>query len=77
MTYFDKQREVVFQERRNTGTAWTNNKEFDRNGYLIVKDLWDPEELYHPLPNIRGQVNYYNNNVEDCRHIEVEGQVEG
>ena len=77
MTFFNKQRDVVFRERKNTGTTWTNNKEFDRNGYLIVKDLWDPEELYHPLPNIRGQVNYYNNNVEDCRHIEVEGQVEG
>ncbi len=77
MTFFEDDRKVVFQERRNTGTSWTNNKEFDRNGYFIVKDLWDPEELYHPLPNIRGQLNYYNNNIEDCKHIEVEGQVEG
>ncbi len=74
MTFFDQQRRVVFQERRNTGTARTNNKEFDKNGYLVLKDLWDPEELYHPLPNMRGQLNYYNNDVENFRHIEVEGQ---
>ncbi len=36
--------QVVLQERLNTGTAWTRNKSFDKNGYLVVKDLWDPEE---------------------------------
>ena len=77
MTYFDKQREVVFQERRNTGTSFTNNDKFEKDGYLVLKDLWDPEELYYPVPNMRGQLNYYNNNVENFRHIEVEGQVEG
>ena len=45
MTYFDKQREVVFQERRNTGTSFTNNDKFEKDGYLVLKDLWDPEEL--------------------------------
>ena len=77
MTYFDKQREVVFQERRNTGTSFTNNDKFEKDGYLVLKDLWDPEELYHPVPNMRGQLNYYNNNIENFRHLEVEGQVEG
>ena len=36
--------DVMVQERKNTGTAWSNNKEFEKDGYLIVKDLWDAEE---------------------------------
>ena len=40
----------VSREATNTGTAWTRNEDFDKNGYLVVKDLWDPEELYHPVP---------------------------
>ena len=42
--------QLMFQEKRNTGTVWTNNKDFDKNGYFVVKDLWDVEELYHPVP---------------------------
>ena len=55
--------QLMFQERENTGTAWTRNKDFDKNGYLVVKDLWDPEELYHPVPELRGQLNYYDKAV--------------
>ena len=42
--------QLMVQERRNTGSAWTRNESFEKNGYLIIKDLWDPEELYHPVP---------------------------
>ena len=41
-------------ERRNSGT-WTRNDKFEKDGYLVVKDLWDAEDLYHPLPDIKGQ----------------------
>ena len=51
--------QLMMQERQNTGTAWTRNQSFDKNGYLVVKDLWDPEELYHPVPEKKGQYNYY------------------
>ena len=51
--------QLTMQERRNTGTAWTRNESFEKNGYLVVKDLWDPEELYHPVPEQKGQYNYY------------------
>ena len=27
--------QLMFQERQNTGTAWTRNEEFDKNGYLV------------------------------------------
>ena len=37
------------QERRNSGTAWTRNDKFEKDGYLVVKDLWDAEDLYHPF----------------------------
>ena len=37
--------QLMMQEKQNSGTVWTRNKSFDKNGYLVVKDLWDPEEL--------------------------------
>ena len=69
--------QLLFQERQNTGTAWTRNEKFEKDGYLIVKDLWDPEELYHPVPELRGQLNYWDDNPEHFNHTPVEGQVEG
>ena len=69
--------QVAFQERVNSGTAWTHNKSFEKNGYLVIKDLWDPEDLYHPLPKLKGQLNYWDKNPENFNHIEVENQVEG
>ena len=65
------------KERLNTGTSWTRNEDFDKNGYLVVKDLWDPKELYSPVPELRGQLNYWDKNPEHFSHIEVERQVEG
>jgi hypothetical protein len=69
--------QLMFQEKQNTGTAWTRNEKFDKDGYLVVKDLWDSEELYHPLPEVRGQLNYWDKNPENFTHNEVENQVEG
>jgi hypothetical protein len=31
-------------------------KNLIKNGYLVVKDLWDPEELYHPVPERKRSV---------------------
>ena len=69
--------QLAFQERMNTGTAWTRNDKFEKDGYLKVDDLWDPLELYHPVPDIRGQLNYWDKNPEHFNHQEVEQQVEG
>ena len=65
------------QERRNSGTTWTRNDKFEKDGYLVVKDLWDAEDLYHPLPDIKGQLNYWNKDVTKFNHNPVEGQVDG
>ena len=69
--------QLLYQERMNTGTSWTHNEQFEKDGYLVVKDLWDKDELFHPLPEVRGQLNYWDNNVENFNHQPVEQQVEG
>ena len=69
--------QLLQQEYNNTGTSWTRNEFFDRNGYLIIKNLCDPQELFHPVPELRGQINYRSKKLDDFVHQEVENQVEG
>ena len=38
--------QLQFQEKLNSGTSWTRNEEFDKNGYLIIHDLWGAEDLF-------------------------------
>ena len=30
--------QLMFQEKMNTGTTKTNNKQFEKDGYFVVKD---------------------------------------
>ena len=69
--------DIMTQEKRNTGTSRTYNDQFEKDGYLVVKDLWDPEELYHPCPKDRGQLNYWGTSLDQFTHTQVEQQVEG
>ena len=69
--------QLQWQERTNTGTTWTHNEEFDKNGYIVLKNLWSVDELYHPLPPERGQINYWGKNMDQFNHDPVEQQVEG
>ena len=69
--------QILQQEYNNTGTSWTRNEFFERNGYIIIKNLCDPKKLFHPVPELRGQLNYKSKDLDDFTHIEVEGQVEG
>ena len=69
--------ELLDQERRNTGTAWTRDDYFEKHGYLVIKNLWNPEELYREVPSIRGQVNYWGKGLDQYNFIENEMQVEG
>lgn len=71
------EQELQFQERRNSGTSWTRNEQYDKDGYLVVKNLWDKDELYAKCPEIRGQLNYWDNNPENFNHIPDEQQVSG
>ena len=71
------EREILIAERQNTGTAWTKNDFFEKNGYLVIKDLWNPDELYHPVPHVRGQYTWWGPKADQYTHIETEQQVEG
>ena len=69
---------LIQQEWNNAGTAWTRNEQFDKDGYLPVKELWDPKELYHPVPSERGQFTWWGKELDQFeRSSEVETQVEG
>lgn len=69
--------QLIFQEKKNTGTTWTHNNIFDKNGYLTIRDFWNPKELYHSVPEEKGQYNYWDNNPEHFNYVDVEQQVEG
>ena len=67
---------LLQDERIKSGTAWTRNEFFEKNGYVIIKDLWDPEELYHPVPRERGLMHFYGS-LDKFAHNTEEGQVPG
>ena len=65
------------QERLNTGTSWTNNEQFDKDGYIVVKNLWDANELFVEVPTERGTFNYWGTKEDQFTHTPLENQVEG
>ena len=67
---------LKFTERRNTGTAWTRNDKFEKDGYLVLRNVVDPENLYHPVPSERGMIHYAGS-VDKFEHVENEVQVPG
>ena len=69
--------QLNYQERVCTGTSWTRNEQFEKDGYLVVKNLWDPKDLYRDVPLIRGQINYWGKKLDQYQHVPLEGQVEG
>ena len=73
-----EEQQLVYQEWRNSGTTWTRNEQFDKDGYYVVKNLWDPEKLYDPLPQQRGQFSWWGKKIDQfTQESEVETQVEG
>jgi hypothetical protein len=70
------QDQIDFQERLNANTSPTNNEQFDKDGYLVIKNLWDPKDLYCEPPKVKGQYNYFGK-LDKFYHIQSENQVEG
>lgn len=68
--------QIEYQTKVNRGTAKTNNSVFERDGYLLIRDLIDPKELICEVPKERGQLSYFGK-VEKYSHVPVEQQVEG
>lgn len=50
---------------------------FDKHGYMIIKNLYDPKELFHPVPKERGQMNWWGKNINEFTHCPDEMQVPG
>ena len=69
--------QLIHQEKKTSGTAWTRNEEFEKNGYLKIEDLYNPEELYHPLPAARGTLKYWGDNPDNFINVGDEPQVKG
>ena len=70
--------EVIKNEYENQGTSWTRNEFFDTNGYLIIKNLCDPEKLFHSVPKERGLFNWKGSDkLDKFTYEEVETQVNG
>ena len=67
--------QIIMQERKNTGTAWTRNDSFDKNGFLLIKNLWSVDALYHSVPPLKGQYNFYDKNPEHFTHTPVDAIV--
>ena len=73
---YEKKRELMETEKLHTGTSKTNNEKFEKDGYLKIENICDPEELYSPLPFLRG--NYtYGLDVNDVTHVGDDEQVPG
>ena len=73
----ETQEEISYKERLNAATSWTYNDEYDKNGYLVLRDLCDVSTLVCPAPEERGQYNYYDMNVDNFTHVPIEAQVQG
>jgi len=59
-----------------TSTNMSKNPFFEENGYLFVpKMVLNPIEIAHPIPQIRGQLNYYQNRMDMLEYFEQDGQV--
>ena len=70
--------DVIRSEYENQGTSWTRNEFFDTNGYLIIKNLCDPEKLFHSVPKERGVFNWRGSDkLDKFTYEEIETQVSG
>ena len=71
-----EEQEIKVAELINSGTSKTKNKAFDKNGYLLVRDIIDPQSLVCEVPDVRGTVKY-GGSIDNFMHEEVETQVDG
>ena len=68
---------VCAAEMAQTGSSPTGDAEFDKVGYRIVRNICPPELLVTPVPDVRGQLNYFDKNLNNFTHNPMESQVPG
>ena len=71
-----REEDIIYREWRSTGTTWTNNELFEKNGYFVIKNLCDPKTLIDDVPVERGTLKWYGNKLINFKHYEKEDQVE-
>ena len=71
------QQQIDSREWDNNGTAITGHEEFDKNGYLVVKDLIDATEFNDVFPEPMGKYEWFDDNIDNFNHESDEGQVHG
>lgn len=52
------EKEIFFKENANAGTSKTKNELFEKNGYIVLTNLCNPDVLYEDVPEERGLINY-------------------
>ena len=63
-------------ELKNSGTSKTKNETFDKNGYLLIRDIVNPQELVCEVPDVKGQLKFYGS-LDNFDHFEEGDQVNG
>jgi hypothetical protein len=70
--------EIVDEKERNlSGTAVTLNPEFEKNGYLVIENLWDPEDLKEGKPETKESRRWNSREEEKFQNLGDDGQVPG
>jgi len=67
--------EILFRENFYSGTSKTNHEQFEKYGYLILKNFCDSDYLYEDVPEERGLIHYFGS-LDKFSHQE-EQQVKG
>jgi len=61
----------------NKSISWTYNKEFEENGFFVIKNLYDPTYLYSEVPdeNLKGKLILYDKKTKNYYGLQEETQV--
>ena len=68
---------IGIKEQQCAGSSPTGDEEFDRLGYKIVRNFCPVELLVTSVPDVRGQLNYENEDISKFIHHTIESQVPG
>lgn len=72
--------ELLQLEKQNSGTAKTLNEELEKKGFLAIKNLCNPKDLYfnpYDLPKKYGKMAYWGSRENEYNYEEEEDQVDG
>jgi hypothetical protein len=64
-------------EPNSSDTSSGAKQFFNKYGYMIIENLCDPKEIYHPVPKERGQYSYWGKKLHQFNYIPEERQVNG